>query len=183
MSLAGHLALLAAWMSTLRDLGLAEAPALQVQLVRPPPKPPPPAPRKLPPAATRTSRPALRTHPPPLASAASAPAPLEMSSGSGARPTGLPGVDLDAAPFVLGRAGLRRARAARPDCKAHGWSRPANCKPDATELLASRFDAARDSRTGDFAAQGAGKLKMKSYRESSSMADFPGIACSILNKC
>ena len=39
VSLAAHLALLVAWMSTRPDLQLAESPTLQVQLIRLPPKP------------------------------------------------------------------------------------------------------------------------------------------------
>jgi hypothetical protein len=90
---------------------------------------------------------------------------------------------LDAAPFVLGRAGLKRAREPRVDCKTHGWDRPLSCPPDATELAAAKADPARDSKTGGFAPEGARKQTMKSYRESPSASDYPGIACAILHKC
>ena len=90
--------------------------------------------------------------------------------------------DLDAAPFVLGREGLNRARGPRPACKTLGFDRPLDCPPDNAELAASKSDPARDSRT-DFEGEGHYKRATKTYKELPGAAGFPGLACSILHKC
>jgi hypothetical protein len=51
VSLAAHIALLAAWISTRPDLRAAETPTMAVQLVRLPPKPSPEPPKPSPPRA------------------------------------------------------------------------------------------------------------------------------------
>jgi hypothetical protein len=181
-SIAAHLALLAVWISS-RPEPPAEAPALQVQLLRLAPKPPPPpAPRDLPrPPARNLSRPFQVHRPPPLPLPTP---PLSPSDGISPEWRVKPGgADLDAEPFVQGRAGLNHARNRRTDCTLHGWERPLSCPPDAAELAASRFDPAKDAKTGGFAGEGARKLTMKAYRESPSTADYPGIRCSIFHKC
>jgi hypothetical protein len=184
VSVAAHLTLLAAWMSTRPDLVLAESPTLQVQLIRLPPKPvaelrkPPPPPAQSPPQPLNIHQPPPLT-PPPLAPAP--PPPSEVSPEWRVRPGGAP-ADLDAAPFALGRAGLRQARA-RPTCKTHGWGRPLSCPPDDAELRAAKSDPAKDSRTAGFEAVGRYKRAMKTYKELPGDEGYPGIACAIFHKC
>jgi hypothetical protein len=183
VSLAAHLALLAAWMSTRPDLQPAESPTLQVQLVRLPPRPAPERePRKPAPSPPTGSPRALNLHlPPPLAPAPASVAPSEVSPEWRVRPDGAP-ADLDAAPFTLGRAGLRHARA-RPTCKTHGWDRPLDCPPDKAELAAARADPALDRRTAGFEAEGRYKRAMKTYKEGPMGGPYPGIACGVFHKC
>ncbi len=179
MSLVAHLALLVAWMSTRPDPVPAESPTLQVQLVRLAPKAAP-APRAAPPPPAHSLPHPLDIHqPPPLAQQPAAPS--EISPEWRVKPGGGP-ADLDAAPFTLGRAGLRQARA-RPTCKTHGWDRPLSCPPDDAELRAAKSDPAKDSRTAGFAAEGAYKNAMKGYHEAPGAAGYPGIACAMFHRC
>jgi hypothetical protein len=181
VSLVAHLALLAAWMSTRPELHLAESPTLQVQLVRPPPKPAPaPEPRKPPPPSPPKPPPALNIHQPPPLPPQAAP-PSEVAPEWRVRPDGAP-ADLDAAPFTLGRAGLRHARA-RPTCKTHGWDRPLDCPPDGAELRAAKSDPALDRRTAGFESEGRYKRAMKTYKELPGDKGYPGIACAMSHKC
>jgi hypothetical protein len=179
VSLMAHLALLAAWMSTRPDLVPPESPTLQVQLVRLAPRP---EPRVAPPPTRSQPQPLTIHQPPPLAPPPppSVP-PSEVSPEWRVKPDGAP-VDLDAAPFTLGRAGLKHARA-RPTCKTHGWDRPLDCPPDHAELAASKSDPAKDSKTAGFEAAGRYKRAMKTYKELPGDEGYPGIACAILHKC
>ena len=89
-------------------------------------------------------------------------------------------MDLDAAPFVLGREGLKRAREPRVDCKTHGWDRPLSCPPDATELAAAKADPARDSKTGGFAYEGRRKEAIKGYK-ATIPGEYTGLRCTFLH--
>jgi hypothetical protein len=185
VSLAAHAALFAAWLSTRPEPQPAESPIFQVQLVRPPPSATPqPRPQVRPPPSQppgRPSRPVNRHEPPPLAlpPGPTAQTPVEISPQWRVKP-GAYGADLDAAPFVLGRPGLKRAREPKPDCKTHGWDRPLSCPPDATELAASKGLAERDSSRSGFAYEASRKAAIKAYKDTIP-GEYPGLRCTVLH--
>jgi hypothetical protein len=88
-----------------------------------------------------------------------------------------------------GRARHRRpgGRAVRrgPSCKPipGSWERPASCQPDDAEIAASKFDAAKDSKTAGFEGEGRYRRANKMYRELEGTAGYPGIRCAIFHRC
>jgi hypothetical protein len=174
VSLAAHVALLAAWMSTRPDLRVAEPPTLQVQLVRPPPKPAPEPRRPSPPRTHSEPRP-LELHQP-------VDPPPAISPEWTVKPEPPSAADLAGAPFATGRA---RRQARRPSCKPTpgSWERPASCPPDDAEIAASKFDAAKDSQTAGFEGAGRYKRANKRYHELEGTAGYPGLRCAILHRC
>jgi hypothetical protein len=183
VSLAAHAALFAVWLSTRPAPPPAESPTFQVTLVRPPPRPPRPEVREAPPPPVHPPR-ALELHPPrtSLPPTPKAPPPVEVSPEWRVKP-GAGGADLDAAPFVLGRKGLNRARGLKPSCKSLSFDRPVGCPPDDTELAASKSDPARDARTAGFEGEGRYKRATKAYKEGPLGGPYPGLACSLFHKC
>jgi hypothetical protein len=183
VSLAAHLALVVAWISTRESPELAESPTMEVQLARLPPKTVP-EPAKTPLARISRPPPPLEIHqpPPPIEGPAPPPGPL-ISPEWRVRPEGPNGAGLPAAPFAGGRPRRAAREGERPDCKVMSWDRPIDCPPDAAEVAASKADPARDSRTAGFEGEGRYKRADKTYHEAPGGAGYPGIACAIFHRC
>lgn len=184
VSLAAHLALVIAWISTREAPQFAGSPTIDVQLARLPPrtqpepeKTPPPRPRRPPPLRVHQ---APRAEPPP---ASVPPAALPIAPEWRVKPEAPSAGDLSAAPFAGGRARRPGQQAERPSCKTMSWDRPVDCPPDAAEAAASKAEAARDSRTAGFEGEGSHKRAMKTYHELPGAAGYPGIACAIFHRC
>ncbi|WP_372782436.1 hypothetical protein [Phenylobacterium sp.] len=185
LSLAAHLALLAAWLSTRPQLRLVEPPVMEVALIRPPPKP-----RARPPAAPeRTAvrpRPARIAEPPPsplpLPPAPSAPSPRLLTDEellAGAKPNAAQlGADRDRTIIF------------------HGW--PRGCKPmsehsnrpgppcpvGGPDDRASRTLAEKDPGHSGFAAEARRKEAIEDYKNGPGTGGaYPGIRCTIFHKC
>lgn len=179
MSLAAHAALLAAWMSARPELRLTEPPTMQVALVQLPPRPkaspPPREPRRS--TARVLARPAEAFEPRPVEQPPEPPPenpPVEISPEWRVKPQ---------PPLVLNapRKGFRQ-----PPCRSsedHSNSNLPPCPRNSPDDQAARYDVRRDSKASGFAAEGDRKLRLKSYRESPSTDDYPGIRCTIFHKC
>ena len=179
VSLAAHVALLAAWMSTRQDLRWAEPPTMQVALVQLPPRPEASSkPRALRRSQARVlARPADALEPRPVEQPPEPPpdeALVQISPEWRVKPQ---------PPLVL-KAPSKAFR--RPKCKSSedhsNWDGPP-CAPGSPDDQAARYDAKKDSSTSSFAGEGDRKLRMKSYRESPRTDDYPGIRCTIFHRC
>lgn len=186
-SLAAHLGLFVAWMSTRPELRFSEAPTMEVTLVRPsphaPPKPPPPPRTQRPPRAPSAVAPqSAVAEPPPAASQPTPQTPRQLTDEellAGPRPSA----------SALRNGPIREGRATsgfhRP-CKTsvdHSMSDAPPCSADSAEELAARWEAAKDAKTAGFEATGRYKRAMKTYKEAPGGAGYPGIACAILHRC
>jgi hypothetical protein len=191
-SLAAHIALLAAWVSTRPELRMVEPPTMQVALVRPPPReaskprlPSPPPPTETP---LHLNVPAGPTPPeaagPPLPPTAPAPKPLD------------PRQMTDQELLAGGRPDLARIYAdeARQPLTRNGL--PTGCKPatEHSDRIAPpcpawagapipRDTPAQLPNRPEIASEGRYKNAMKTYHEAPGGAGYPGIACAMLHKC
>jgi hypothetical protein len=189
VSLAAHLALLAAWMSTRPQLRLIEPPTMDVAIIRLPPKPsarPAAAPER---ATLRPRRARIVASPPdelPLPPAApphaAGPVTPRLLSDeellAGAKPTA---------------AQLQADR--DRTITFHGW--PRGCKPmsehsnrpgpacpvGSPDDQASRTLAEKDPAHSGFAAEARRKEAIKDYKAAPGMGGYPGIGCTIFHKC
>jgi len=182
VSLAAHLALLAAWFSTRQDLRWTEPPTMEIQLVRPPPRAEP----ERPPQPPKTPiRPHLLPAPPPeLPDQPPLPAPTPRPQAA-QTPLILP----DGSPWIPPSSGgpRRLERSARkPPCKT--TQDPSNrvgepCAAGSLEEAIARHDAERDVANADFVAGGREKRAMKRYHELPGAAGFPGLRCTLFSRC
>ncbi len=183
-SLLAHALLLGAWISTRHDLRFVEPPTMQVSLMRLPPKPAASAPaRPHPPRTLRVlSRPLEAQEPQPAAPVIAKPAEAAASDISPEWRVKPEAPGLAGAPFAKGR---RTIGPVRPSCKTplSSGERPLDCPPDAGELAASKFDAAKDGKLGGFEAEGRRKRAMKTYHELPGDAGYPGVRCAIFHRC
>ena len=179
VSLAAHLALLAAWFSARQDLRWAEPPTMEVALVTlaPEPKPQEAVPRVRSANARVLSRPAEVAEPRPIEQP---PAPLPDEAS--------PQIDPEwrvkpQPPLVLNRPG-KSAR--KPPCKtAMDPSNSAGepCPTGSAEEAIARYNDERDVANADFVAGGRQKRALKRYHELPGGAGFPGLRCTLLSRC
>lgn len=178
VSLAAHVALLAAWFSTRQDLRWAEPPTMQVALVTlaPEPKPQEAVPRVRSANARVLSRPAEVAEPRPIEQT---PPPLPDEAS--------PQIDPQwrvkpQPPLVLNRPG-KSVR--RPPCRtAQDPSNRAGepCPAGSPEEAIARYDSEKEE-SGAFAAAGREKRANKRYHELEGTAGFPGLRCTLLHRC
>lgn len=202
-SLAAHLGVLAAWMSTRPDLHFVEPSTVQVELVRPPPRlAPKPVPQPRP--SERRSE-TVAPAPPTFAPPAPPPPPItpppprtvdprlmtdqELLARSGARPDIARLHAKEALEPVFSR------RLGRPPpgeewmaggCKPmseHSNRNAPPCKVGGADDLASRTLGDHDPSRNGFAAEARYKDAVKAYKEAPGAAGYPGIACAVFHKC
>jgi hypothetical protein len=185
LSLAAHLSLLAAWMSTRPKLTLAEPPTMVVQLLRPPPPRPKSKAAPQPPRTVAAIRPhAVTQAPPPQVEPLPIPRAPEPQSQIAPEWRVKPEAPRPG-PLANGRlAGQPKFRP--PPCKSsrdHSDLPGPPCPSQSPEELASHYDVAKDSRTAGFEGEGAQKRAMKRYHELPGAAGYPGIGCAIFHRC
>jgi hypothetical protein len=195
-SLLAHIGMLAAWMATRLPDSFVEAPAFQVELLRPTPRPrpPPPAPRRPrvsldhtlapPPSVPTPLQPPALASPAPVAPIAVDPRKLtdqELVEQSGPR-ADLNKVFADRAKRPLYSS---RLPPGGDDCKpaTEHSNRIAPPCPNWGAGPSPRSPAGQLPNRADVAGEAAYKNAMKGYREAPGAAGYPGIACAILHKC
>jgi hypothetical protein len=188
-SLAAHVALLAAWMSTRPEFRMVEPPTLQVALIRPPPRQTP-KPRSTPPPNVATP---LRSAETPVAAERPAPPPalppaprvLDVPRMTDQELTAGPRPDLAKIYADEARQPLTRNGVPTDGCKP-AWEHSERIAPPCPIRAAAplpRNPSAQLPNRPDMAAEAAYKNTMKTYREAPGDAAYPGLACAILHKC
>jgi hypothetical protein len=184
-SLAAHLGLLVAWLSTRPEFHFVEPAAMTVELARLKP-PAPPAPRARPPQKRAQDRP-VEAKPDTLPPSAPSSAPAISRA-----PTD---EELLAAPRLTARqirdapvkdgSWDRPPRPPRPKCKpAEGYpGPPLPCPGEIVNDPNRPFDVDRDAPDSELARAGRYKRAMKTYHELPGGRGYPGIACAIFHRC
>jgi len=185
VSLGGHIALLAAWLTTRPTVHFVEPPAMVVQLVRPPPREPvrpslPP--RARPPIRTRTADQA----PIPALIAPPVPPPTQPQISpewrvKAAPPDKHPGLPFSTQPAIRPPpCKTSRDHSDRPGDPCPSWS---------AEEQASHYSVANDPKMGGFVYEGRRKEALKDYREKAGKpgpapadaSDYPGLRCTLFH--
>lgn len=191
VSLAAHVGLLTAWMSTRPDLRMVEPPTMQVSLLRPPPRQPSPKSRSPPPKLALPAPAAEAPAPvPPEATAAPLLAPprarvLDVPRMTDQELTAGPRPDLARIYADEARQPLTRNGVPTNGCKParEHSDRIAPPCPIREAGPVPRAPPVQLPNRPDVAAEAAHKNAMKTYGETPGGAGYPGIACAILHRC
>jgi hypothetical protein len=192
VSLSAHIALLAAWLTTRPPAVMAEPPAMEIQLIRPPPREALKARTPLPPPRETPLHLHVPAGPTPaeaaglmLPSAALAPKPLDPRQMTDQELTAGPRPDLAKIYADEARQPLTRNGVPTDGCKPT-WDHSNRLAPPCPIREAgplARSPSLQLPNRPDVAAEATYKNTMKTYHEAPGGAGYPGIACAILHRC